>query len=109
MFQLHFTFQRVLQILHEVEAVCVNHSKIAWKSWKRFGFGWIPLEYHKTSGTRKQYEFKALSYVERNYILKRNGVQKKNERKIKVQMIWYLYPTHAYRKPSALVFHLIKV
>ena len=24
-------------------------------------------------------------------------------------MIWYLYPTHAYRKPSALVFHLIKV
>ena len=32
-------------------------SKITWKSWKHFGFGWIPLEYHKTSGTRKQHEF----------------------------------------------------
>ena len=24
-------------------------------------------------------------------------------------MIWYLYPTHADRKPSALAFHSIKV
>ena len=53
--------------------------------------------------------FKPCPTLKKNYILKRNGVQKKNERKIKVQMIWYLYPTHAYRKPSALVFHLIEV
>ena len=38
--------------------------------------------------------FKPCPTLKKNYILKRNGVQKKNERKIKVQMIWYLYPTH---------------
>ena len=45
--------------LHEVEAVCVNQSKIASKSWKRFGFGLVPLKYHETNGNRKQYEFQA--------------------------------------------------
>ena len=43
-----------LQLLHGVEAMCVNESKIESKSWKRFGFGLVPLGYHKTSGTRKQ-------------------------------------------------------
>ena len=95
--------------LHEVEAVGFNQSKIVSKSWKRFGFGSVPLEHHKTSGTRKQYEFQALSDFESNYILKQNGVEKKNDRKVKPQLILYLYPTHAYPKPSALAFHSIKM
>lgn len=73
--------------LHEVEAVGFNQSKIVSKSWKRFGFGSVPLEHHKTSGTRKKYEFQALSYVESNYILKQNGVEKKNDRKVILLML----------------------
>ena len=105
----NFIFIEGSTALHEVEAVGFNQSKIVSKSWKRFGFGSVPLEHHKTSGTRKQYEFQALSYVESSYILKQNGVEKKNDRKVKPQLILYLYPTHAYPKPSALAFHSIKI
>ena len=51
---------------HKIEAMCVNQSKMAQKSWRGSGFGTISSGYHKTRRSEKRHEYCAFPYVERN-------------------------------------------